>query len=134
MSEDKKKTEYDSGAIQFLKDLEGVRKRPAMYIGDTAFNGMHHLLWEIVDNSVDEVMNGHASRIVVTLHEDGSTCTVAADGAASIVVAADTFTDTAGNDNTVSNTYTWTQDDTKPTMTITSSCRARSRKSSSETS
>lgn len=72
MSEDKKKTEYDSGAIQFLKDLEGVRKRPAMYIGDTAFNGMHHLLWEIVDNSIDEGLAGYCDTVEVTLNEDGS--------------------------------------------------------------
>ncbi|MCH2101014.1 MAG: DNA topoisomerase (ATP-hydrolyzing) subunit B [Planctomycetes bacterium] len=72
MSKDKKKTEYDSGAIQFLKDLEGVRKRPAMYIGDTAFNGLHHLLWEIVDNSIDEGLAGYCDTVEVTLNEDGS--------------------------------------------------------------
>jgi len=63
---------YDSSSIQFLKDLEGVRKRPAMYIGDTSFNGFHHLLWEIVDNSVDEALAGHASEVLVTLNRDGS--------------------------------------------------------------
>lgn len=72
MSEDKKPTEYDSGTIQFLKDLEGVRKRPAMYIGDTAFNGLHHLLWEIVDNSIDEGLAGYCDTVEVTLNEDGS--------------------------------------------------------------
>ena len=71
MSEDKK-TNYDSGSIQFLKDLEGVRKRPAMYIGDTAFSGYHHLLWEIVDNSVDEALAGHCDQVDVVLNEDGS--------------------------------------------------------------
>ncbi len=70
---------YDSSAIQFLKDLEGVRKRPAMYIGDTSFNGFHHLLWEIVDNSVDEALAGHATEVHVTLNRDGS-ATVTDDG------------------------------------------------------
>ena len=63
---------YDSSSIQFLKDLEGVRRRPAMYIGDTSFNGFHHLLWEIVDNSVDEALAGFASEVLVTLNRDGS--------------------------------------------------------------
>ncbi len=71
---------YDARQIAVLKGLEPVRKRPGMYIGGTGVDGLHHLLWEIVDNSVDEVMNGHASRIVVTLHEDGSTCTVEDNG------------------------------------------------------
>jgi len=68
----KNNKEYDSGSIQFLKDLEGVRKRPAMYIGDTSFAGYHHLLWEIVDNSVDEALAGHCTHIEVVLREDGS--------------------------------------------------------------
>ena len=55
------------------KGLEAVRRRPGMYIGGVDKEGLHHLLWEIVDNSVDEVMNGHASRIVVTLASDGKT-------------------------------------------------------------
>jgi len=63
---------YDSGSIQFLKDLEGVRKRPAMYIGDTSFAGYHHLLWEIVDNSVDEALAGYCTHIEVVLNENGS--------------------------------------------------------------
>ena len=78
MSEEKN-TNYDSGSIQFLKDLEGVRKRPAMYIGDTAFAGYHHLLWEIVDNSVDEALAGHCSHVEIVLQEDGS-ATVTDDG------------------------------------------------------
>ena len=69
---DKQKKDYDSGSIQFLKDLEGVRKRPAMYIGDTAFAGFHHLLWEIVDNSVDEALAGHCDQVDIVLNEDGS--------------------------------------------------------------
>lgn len=68
----KNNKDYDSGSIQFLKDLEGVRKRPAMYIGDTSFAGYHHLLWEIVDNSVDEALAGHCTHIEVVLREDGS--------------------------------------------------------------
>ncbi|MBT5120147.1 MAG: DNA gyrase subunit B [Planctomycetes bacterium] len=67
-----KKNEYSAGSIQFLKDLEGVRMRPAMYIGDTSFGGFHHLLWEIVDNAVDEALAGHCDVVHVTLNEDGS--------------------------------------------------------------
>lgn len=78
MSQDKK-TDYDSSSIQFLKDLEGVRKRPAMYIGDTAFSGYHHLLWEIVDNSVDEALAGFCTNVDIVLNEDGS-ATVTDDG------------------------------------------------------
>jgi DNA gyrase subunit B len=75
----KNPAEYDSTSIQFLKDLEGVRRRPAMYIGDTAFMGFHHLLWEIVDNSVDEALAGFATEVHVTLNRDGS-ATVLDDG------------------------------------------------------
>ena len=75
----KEKDQYDSGSIQFLKDLEGVRKRPAMNIGDTSFAGFHHLLWEIVDNSVDEALAGFCEDVFVTLHKDGS-ATVVDDG------------------------------------------------------
>src|SRR5499433_4421236 len=66
--------------IQVLEGLEPVRKRPAMYIGGTDVSGYHHLLWEIVDNSVDEVINGYADRVEVTLHKDGKTVTVTDDG------------------------------------------------------
>src|SRR6478672_4785430 len=71
---------YDASNIQVLEGLEPVRKRPAMYIGGTDATGYHHLLWEIVDNCVDEVMNGHATKVEVTLHKDGRSVTVTDDG------------------------------------------------------
>ena len=71
---------YDASNIQVLEGLEPVRKRPAMYIGGTDATGYHHLLWEIVDNSVDEVINGHATKVEVTLHKSGTRVTVADNG------------------------------------------------------
>ncbi len=71
---------YSASDIQVLEGLEPVRKRPAMYIGGTDTTGYHHLLWEIVDNSVDEVINGYADRVEVALHKDGKTVTVTDDG------------------------------------------------------
>jgi DNA gyrase/topoisomerase IV subunit B len=71
---------YGADSFQVLKGLDPVRKRPGMYIGGTGKDGYHHLLWEIVDNSIDEAINGHATRIEVTLHADGKGCTVDDNG------------------------------------------------------
>ena len=62
---------YDAGSIQVLQGLEPVRKRPGMYIGSTSTKGLHHLVWEVLDNSVDEVQAGHASHVRVTVESDG---------------------------------------------------------------
>ena len=71
---------YGAKDIVALEGLEPVRKRPGMYIGGVGSAGLHHLVWEIMDNSVDEAMNGHATEITVTLHSDGQTVTVADNG------------------------------------------------------
>ena len=71
---------YTARDITVLEGLEPVRKRPGMYIGGTGAPGLHHLVWEIVDNAVDEVINGHANTIGVTLHRDGRTVTVTDNG------------------------------------------------------
>ena len=63
-------TSYTAKDITVLEGLEPVRKRPGMYIGGVGAAGLHHLVWEILDNSIDEAMNGHASNITVTLHAD----------------------------------------------------------------
>ena len=73
-------TNYTAKDITVLEGLEPVRKRPGMYIGGVGTAGLHHLVWEILDNAVDEAMNGYASNIVLTLHEDGSSVTVTDDG------------------------------------------------------
>jgi len=72
--------QYTGEDIQVLEEIEAVRLRPAMYIGGTGKDGYHHLLWEIVDNSIDEVINKHASRVAVTLHAGGKRATVDDNG------------------------------------------------------
>lgn len=71
---------YSAKDITVLEGLDPVRKRPGMYIGGVTSAGLHHLVWEILDNSIDEAMNGHASAIVLTLHKDGTSITVSDDG------------------------------------------------------
>jgi DNA gyrase subunit B/topoisomerase-4 subunit B len=73
-------TKYTGEEIQVLEGLDPVRKRPGMVIGGTGKDGYHHLLWEIVDNSIDEVINKHATKVEVTVHKDGKSATVEDNG------------------------------------------------------
>ena len=74
-----KTDKYDESSIKILEGLEAVRKRPGMYIGSTDKRGLHHLVWEIVDNSIDEVINGYGNYVKILMHKDGS-ITVADNG------------------------------------------------------
>ncbi|MFA7110157.1 MAG: ATP-binding protein, partial [Bacilli bacterium] len=72
MTEKTIKNTYTAADIDILEGLSGVRKRPAMYIGSTNSSGLHHLVWEVIDNGVDEALSGFGSKITVIIHKDGS--------------------------------------------------------------
>src|SRR5687768_8183034 len=78
--EPRKAKRYTAQDITVLEGIDAVRKRPGMYIGGTGTDGLHHLVWEIVDNAADEALNGYATTVLVTLHPDGETVTVDDNG------------------------------------------------------
>src|SRR5690349_7550630 len=88
---------YSSEDLQHLSDLEHVRQRPAMYIGDTTVRGLHHLVYEVVDNSIDEAMAGFARNVHVTINNDGSV-TVEDDGRGVPVEKHDQLSEEMGRD------------------------------------